>query len=1066
MPGLLTADLHIHPHKALSTIVDGMNSRLLDGLAVVGHMADIIEKRKLDYLAIAGDLFHVSPPFAEAFNWMYERVKTIAQMCPVILIAGNHDLRSLYYSGDMMDIPFLKFAEIPNVHVLGHRGVNRVEVAGVTITGFHHQHLDRLSDELKNAEPADILLLHQSVAGAALDNGFRFPEGVTPGSDVMSKFGLTVCGHIHKPQHLTGSFLIPGSPIHINFGDESTRYFWIRGDDGKLEYVKTNVPKFITVGDSTEVKEDGNHYRVDITKTIRAEKLSLPENKDAVTGYCDRMKVDESYLNAGLEVVTTVPVDQVRPSDFIIESVNLVEFGPFEKASFDVTTGLHMVLGEGVDVGSDSPNPGLSNGSGKSTLFEGISWVLYGRTAKGIKGGDVVRRNRKKSKTCSGTLVMRSETRGELVIKRTQKAKGSGLSATLNGDPLEGKNKEVQADLIETLGVDYDFFRQFVYYGQREATFFSQMGDADRKQMTSRMIGLGWYNAALAVAKSKLESAQSSLSNAEQALTKATTESAVMTERLKSLRAQQEDWKVSKARRLDEATQIVQNQQQELSGLLVANKADLADLRATIEVAREQLTKSLQAEIDGLEASVRASFDSRRMSLRSEVDRASQEHQAAVEALSQLREPNLIQDEIDGTRLILDDVRKVQAEKLAAMTAARQDVKRAQAELVEKQQVLSGAKGIDAGARCSRCGAAVTEETKAAYLGHLIEEAETLANRIKMLETSTFELNEQWAEANEAVAKYNSQLDSLNVEQSKREAVAAKVEPAAAAVERASRQLESIESDIASAIALRKAETDRRHASQVESFEANARSRVETLQNNHHRHVETMTRRADEAAMAMMRIQKEVCPLDQQFAEVSSRLMQIESDRDQLEHDMALDIHNADIWAFWVKGFGREGIPAALLGGFCEQFTAEANAMLGSFNTSMTVSLLPSTTIKSGEVRDRLDYTITTRTGASSYDQLSGGEKVRVDVASMLTLHEMAARQYAINGGLFGILILDEVFKELDAVGCELVYQMIESFDARSVWVISHNDAMKALFRDVMTVRNLGDKSVLLGMAA
>jgi len=344
MRGLLTADLHIHPHRALATIKDGMNSRLKNALDVMDHMIELVTENELDFVAIAGDLFEVSPPFAEAYNWLSRKLTALGQICNVYLIAGNHDLRNIYYTGDEMDIPFLDFNRITGVTVLGTPSTHRDLGDGVTIAGFHHQHLDRLEEQLTAAEPANILLLHQMVAGATNDSGFRFPSGLAFSDDVLNKFGMIVCGDIHKPQHPRPGFLIPGSPMHTNFGDESDRYFWI-WTDGIVEQVQTRAPKFVTVADAGGIVDnDGNFYRVDTRKDRQLERLKLPDASEAIVEY-SKLKDGEKHLPLVEEITKDVQVSPVVPSDFVLENMELAEFGPFKEVNLPISRGLHMILG-------------------------------------------------------------------------------------------------------------------------------------------------------------------------------------------------------------------------------------------------------------------------------------------------------------------------------------------------------------------------------------------------------------------------------------------------------------------------------------------------------------------------------------------------------------------------------------------------------------------------------------------------------------------------------------------------------------------------------------------------
>ncbi|WP_220087402.1 AAA family ATPase, partial [Porphyromonas cangingivalis] len=58
-----------------------------------------------------------------------------------------------------------------------------------------------------------------------------------------------------------------------------------------------------------------------------------------------------------------------------------------------------LVLIQGVNSGDSSA---ASNGAGKSTLMNSLMWCLYGETAHGVKGDDVLSTGHEKKLSCDG----------------------------------------------------------------------------------------------------------------------------------------------------------------------------------------------------------------------------------------------------------------------------------------------------------------------------------------------------------------------------------------------------------------------------------------------------------------------------------------------------------------------------------------------------------------------------------------------------------------------------------------------------------------------------------------
>ena len=51
--------------------------------------------------------------------------------------------------------------------------------------------------------------------------------------------------------------------------------------------------------------------------------------------------------------------------------------------------------------GDNQDDPSTSsNGAGKSSLMEALCWVLWGKTARGIAGDDVIRTGAKRAEVC------------------------------------------------------------------------------------------------------------------------------------------------------------------------------------------------------------------------------------------------------------------------------------------------------------------------------------------------------------------------------------------------------------------------------------------------------------------------------------------------------------------------------------------------------------------------------------------------------------------------------------------------------------------------------------------
>jgi exonuclease SbcD len=81
---LHTADLHLGK-KLFNT------DRLEEQTAVLGEIIDAARENKVELALIAGDIFDTAMPSAAAEALFFESMVELGRICPVIVIAGNHD---------------------------------------------------------------------------------------------------------------------------------------------------------------------------------------------------------------------------------------------------------------------------------------------------------------------------------------------------------------------------------------------------------------------------------------------------------------------------------------------------------------------------------------------------------------------------------------------------------------------------------------------------------------------------------------------------------------------------------------------------------------------------------------------------------------------------------------------------------------------------------------------------------------------------------------------------------------------------------------------------------------
>ena len=148
-----------------------------------------------------------------------------------------------------------------------------------------------------------------------------------------------------------------------------------------------------------------------------------------------------------------------------------------------------LVLIEGVN--KDDPSA-RSNGAGKSSIVDALSWCLYGKTARGVTGGDVV--NKKAGKDCSVTLqIYDNETEYVVVRERKNASTGTlklGSFVPEHVDLTKGTMAETQKAIEEIMGCPYEVFVAAVYAGQEAMPDIPNMTDKQLKELIESVIGV------------------------------------------------------------------------------------------------------------------------------------------------------------------------------------------------------------------------------------------------------------------------------------------------------------------------------------------------------------------------------------------------------------------------------------------------------------------------------------------------------------------------------------------------------------------------------------------------
>lgn len=300
----------------------GVNRRVLDFLHRMDEMIAYARLHEVDLTIFAGDAFKTrnpDPTYQREFAW---RIRDLAQLAPVVMLVGNHDLPSVVTKASSIDI--YETLAVPNVWVATDYETRRMTTKrGDVIVGTAPypvkarlmqetttrvtmreledmmtrqlaQILDDLAvqaDALASGESVPRLLTgHFSVTGAMLGSERTVMLGhdlmVSPGTLGDSRWDYVALGHIHKHQNLAVDrgygppVVYSGSLERIDFGEagDSKGFCWIdlQRDLTEWRFVKVHARPMIQLDiDCRTPNEAPIHV---VTRRIQMQKGALHES--------------------------------------------------------------------------------------------------------------------------------------------------------------------------------------------------------------------------------------------------------------------------------------------------------------------------------------------------------------------------------------------------------------------------------------------------------------------------------------------------------------------------------------------------------------------------------------------------------------------------------------------------------------------------------------------------------------------------------------------------------------------------------------------------------------------
>lgn len=292
---LIFSDLHICDYAKF-------NTRLDTAIEILNLIASRCMEEKVPAIHL-GDLFHKSESQSTyLINYLQKAFKELNQYdWTLYSISGNHCCPHANRVGNKPTswvklysnwYPWLKCIDFDRIHI------KNLYLYGVP----YLDHNIGLNDYIKNLHLVNtkrnkhILLLHTDYPGARDTDGVEVGTVENLNTNLLSKFDLTLIGHIHKPQRLGKKIYMVGAPYQQRRTDKNCEMgYWELYSDCSMKFINLSdkFPKFIDVETEDDIKEDGNYY------TVVGAKIKLEEEKPhKITKALSKKRLVKRYLKA------------------------------------------------------------------------------------------------------------------------------------------------------------------------------------------------------------------------------------------------------------------------------------------------------------------------------------------------------------------------------------------------------------------------------------------------------------------------------------------------------------------------------------------------------------------------------------------------------------------------------------------------------------------------------------------------------------------------------------------------------------------------------------------------
>lgn len=367
-----------------------------------------------------------------------------------------------------------------------------------------------------------------------------------------------------------------------------------------------------------------------------------------------------------------------------ILSIEIRNFGPIEHTYLNLN-GQGLVNIEGDNRDDPSAN---SNGSGKSTIPDALSWCLWGTTARGIKGDEVVAGFA--GKDCV-VAVLIQDGDDRYMIERWRKAKKKGKTNGLSlhhtdsagnlTDMTGGTDALTQEKIVSILGCTEEVWNKAIYSGQEAMPDLPNMTDKAIKELVEESAGIEILTTAYALAREDARMSENERQSSAQRVTFALDKVSDAEDDLSNVVARSEAWGGEQKGRIATVEAELESKVENAKAIarrvaaspVAPLEAELTALRASLEAVEGERVEERRLATEAQSASrVASSANDRQSSAMTTVRSATK---AFKDVESKVGSPC---DECGKPHTAADvaDVKRIAADRLRTASADAEEAKK------------------------------------------------------------------------------------------------------------------------------------------------------------------------------------------------------------------------------------------------------------------------------------------------------------------------------------------------------------------------------------------------------